>query len=245
MTPDAIVLVTGANRGIGREAARQLALRGARVLLGARDIRQGENAARALDREGVHVTPVALDVTDARSATELADRLEKEHGRLDVLVNNAGHFRGATAVDTDARLVRDILDVNVVGPVAVLHALLPLLRRSPAPRVVNVSSTTASFGLTTSGADLPGDASARLAYTASKAALNMLTVQYDLAFRRDPDLRHIKINSVSPGWTATAMNDFRAPRTVEEGARALVALATLPDDGPSGGFFDEHGPLAW
>jgi NAD(P)-dependent dehydrogenase (short-subunit alcohol dehydrogenase family) len=92
---------------------------------------------------------------------------------------------------------------------------------------------------------LPGDASVRLAYTASKAALNMLTVQYDLAFRQDPELQHIKINSVSPGWTATAMNGFRAPRTAQEGAQALVTLATLPDDGPSGGFFDEHGALAW
>ena len=245
MRPGTIALVTGANRGIGLETARQLALRGADVLLGSRDPARGEAAARRLRQEGVRVTPVAVDVSDTGGGEALAKRLERDHGRLDVLVNNAGRFTGATAAGTTAELTRRLLDVNVAGPVAVIHALLPLLRRSAAPRIVNVSSTTASFGLTTSGADLPGDASTRLAYTASKAALNMLTVQYDLAFRQDPGLRHIKINSASPGWTATAMNDFRAPRPVQEGARALVTLATLPDDGPSGGFFDEHGALAW
>ncbi|WP_329253250.1 SDR family NAD(P)-dependent oxidoreductase [Streptomyces sp. NBC_01478] len=246
MRPGAIALVTGANRGIGLETARQLALRGAVVLLGSRDAGRGADAARALERDGVRgVTPVAVDVTDTGSVAALAARLRREHGRLDVLVNNAGVFAGAAAADTGADLVRGLLDVNVAGAVAMIHALLPLLARSPAPRIVNVSSTTASFGLTVSGAELPGDASVRLAYTASKAALNMLTVQYGLAFREDPGLKHVKINSASPGWTATAMNGFRAPRTVQEGARSLVALATLPDDGPSGGFFDEHGALAW
>ena len=245
MRPGAVALVTGANRGIGLETARQLAQRGAVVLLGSRDAGRGAEAARTLEKDGVQGVPVVVDVTDPRGVAALAARLERDHGRLDVLVNNAGHFTGATAADTTAELTRGVLDVNVVGAVAMIHAMLPLLRRSPAPRIVNVSSTTASFGLTTSGAELPGDASVRLAYTASKAALNMLTVQYDLAFRQDPELKHVKINSVSPGWTATAMNGFRAPRTAQEGARALVTLATLQDDGPSGGFFDEHGALAW
>ncbi|MEV5957072.1 SDR family oxidoreductase [Streptomyces sp. NPDC051987] len=245
MRPGAVALVTGANRGIGLETARQLALRGAVVLLGSRDPGRGADAVRSLGADGAGIRPVALDVTDPDSVTALAKRLDRDHGRLDVLVNNAGVFLGATAADTTAELTRDLLAVNVVGPVAVIHALLPLLRRSPAPRIVNVSSTTASFGLTCAGADLPGDASVRMAYTASKAALNMLTVQYDLAFRRDPELAHLKINSASPGWTATAMNGFRAPRTAAEGARSVVDLATLPDDGPSGGFFDEHGALAW
>ncbi|MFE1834064.1 SDR family NAD(P)-dependent oxidoreductase [Streptomyces sviceus] len=245
MRPGAIALVTGANRGIGLETARQLALRGAVVLLGSRDAERGATAARSLEKDGLRVTPVAVDVADTGSVAALAARLERDHGRLDILVNNAGVFAGATATATTADLTRGLLDVNVTGAVAMIHALLPLLRRSPAPRIVNVSSTTASFGLTVSGADLPGDASLRLAYTASKAALNMLTVQYALAFRQEPDLKHVKINSASPGWTATAMNDFSAPRTVQEGARALITLATLADDGPSGGFFDEHGALAW
>jgi NAD(P)-dependent dehydrogenase (short-subunit alcohol dehydrogenase family) len=238
-------LVTGANKGIGKETARQLGRRGWHVLLGSRDEHRGARAAAELAAEGLKVVPVRLDVTDPADAAAVARRIRQEHGRLDCLVNNAGAFVGAAATDTTAGHLRDIFDVNVFGVVTVTHALLPLLRRSAAPRIVNVSSTTGSLALTAAGAELPGDATRRLAYASSKAALNMLTVQYARAFLADPELAHIKINSATPGYTATDMNDHQAPRDVEEGARALVELASLPADGPTGGFFGDEGPVAW
>ncbi|PGH47505.1 SDR family oxidoreductase [Streptomyces sp. Ru87] len=242
---ETVALVTGADKGLGRETARQLALRGVTVLLGSRDPGRGAAAARALAAEGAVVTPVRLDVTDADEVRAAADRVRAEHGRLDVLVNNAGAFVGSPAAETTAAEMRVMFEVNVFGVVTVTHAFLPLLRRSAAPRIVNVSSTTGSLTLTSEGADLPGDADRRMAYTCSKAALNMLTVQYAMAFARDPESAHIKINSATPGWTATDINDHRAPRHVSEGARALVELATLPDDGPTGGFFGDEGRVSW
>lgn len=240
-----IALVTGANKGIGKETARQLARLGLTVLLGSRDPGRGEAAARDLAADGVRVWPVTLDVTDEAGVEALAARLAQEHGRLDILVNNAGTFIGATAAGTTAAQMRRIFDSNVFGVVTTIRILLPVLRRSPSPRIVNVSSTAASLALTAGGADLPGDATRRMAYTSSKAALNMLTIQYARAFALDPALAHIKINSATPGYTATDMNDFRGTRSVAEGARIAVELATLPDGGPSGGFFSDQGPVAW
>ncbi|WP_446038192.1 SDR family oxidoreductase [Streptomyces sp. SID1121] len=244
-SPGRVALVTGANKGIGKATARALARRGVTVLLGSRSLGRGEEAARELAWEGLPVTALQLDVTDPAGVEAAAERVRDEHGRLDVLVNNAGLFVGSTAVETTPDRMRDMFDVNVFGVVTVTHASLPLLRRSPAPRIVNVSSTTASLTLTGDGAELPGNADRRFAYTSSKAALNMLTLQYARAFAHDPGLAHLKINSASPGYTATGMNDFRAPRSADEGARVIVDLATLPDDGPTGGFFDDQGPVAW
>lgn len=241
----ALALVTGANRGIGRETARQLARLGATVLLGSRDPQRGEQAARELAAQGVRVTPVQVDVTDPVSLQALAAALRRDPGRLDILVNNAASFAGGTAVETTAAQVRGMFEVNVLGVVTTIHTLLPLLRRSASPRIVNVSSTTASLTLTAEDADLPGDATRRMAYTSSKAALNMLTVQYAKAFAADPRLDRIKVNSATPGYTATSMNNFRGTRSVTEAARIIVRLATLPDDGPSGGFFDDQGPVPW
>jgi NAD(P)-dependent dehydrogenase (short-subunit alcohol dehydrogenase family) len=245
MTTSSVALVTGANRGLGKETARQLAERGITVLLGSRDLERGRVAAKELAATAVEVVPVQLDVTDAATVRAAAEWVGRAWGRLDILVNNAGMIAGATAVETTSAHMRRTFDVNVFGAVTAIHTLLPLLRRSSAPRIVNVSSTTASLTLTADGADLPGDASQRLAYASSKAALNMLTVQYALAFAGDPELRHIKINSVSPGYTATDMNDHRGTRHVSEGARVIVDLATLPATGPTGGFFTDQGPLPW
>ncbi|TDB81533.1 SDR family oxidoreductase [Micromonospora fluostatini] len=240
-----VALVTGGNRGLGRETARQLAHKGVTVLLGSRDPGRGAAVAAELATEGAHVVPVPLDVTDPASVAAVARQLTDGLGRLDILVNNAGAFRPATAVATTAPTMREIFEVNVFGVVTVTHALLPLLARSPAPRIVNVSSTTASLALTADGADLPGDAGVRMAYTAAKAALNMLTIQYARAFRDDPEHAHVKINSATPGYTATDMNAFRGTRSVHDGARIIVDLATLPADGPTGGFFDDQGPVPW
>jgi NAD(P)-dependent dehydrogenase (short-subunit alcohol dehydrogenase family) len=240
-----VALVTGGNRGLGRETARQLARRGVTVLLGSRDPDRGRRVAAELAADGAPVTPVRLDVTEPAGVRAVGDRIDREHGRLDVLVNNAGVFAGSPAADATADSVRSMFEVNVLGVVTATSTLLPLLARSGAPRVVNVSSTTASLTLTGRGADLPGDASRRLGYASSKAALNMLTVQYARAFAQEPRLAKVKVNSATPGYTATDMNDFRGDRSVEEGARVVVELALLPDDGPTGGFFDDRGPVPW
>ncbi|MGH9277951.1 MAG: SDR family oxidoreductase [Acidimicrobiales bacterium] len=245
MIPSRLALVTGANKGLGHETARQLARLGIAVLLGSRDLDRAAAAVHDLATDGVLVSPVQVDVTDPVSVARLAQDVERDHGRLDILINNAGTFVAAAATATTATEMRQIFEVNVFGVVTTIHALLPLLRRSPAPRIVNVSSTTGSLTLTSEGVDIPGDATRRLAYTASKAALNMLTVQYALAFRGDPDMRHIKINSASPGYTATAMNQHCGTRQVADGARIVVDLATLAENGPTGGFFSDEGPLPW
>jgi NAD(P)-dependent dehydrogenase (short-subunit alcohol dehydrogenase family) len=240
-----VALVTGANRGIGREVARQLADRDLTVVLGSRDLDSGQAAADALTRQGARASSVPLDVTSPEGPFAAVRLIEDRHGRLDVLVNNAGRIVEAGAVVTTADDLRAVFETNVFGAVEMIRATLPLLRSSPAARIVNVSSTTASLTLTAGGTDFGGDAAQRLAYSTSKTALNMLTVQYDRAFRVDPALRHIKINAATLGYTATDMNQNRGHRTVEEGARIVVELALLPDGGPSGGFFNDAGPVPW
>jgi NAD(P)-dependent dehydrogenase (short-subunit alcohol dehydrogenase family) len=239
-----LALVTGANRGLGRETARQLLARGMTVVMGSRDLDRGIAAAGELCADGAAV-PVQLDVTDSASVENVADRLRREHGRLDVLVNNAGRVVDRVAAETTAVEMRHTFEVNVFGVVTVIHAMLPLLRASAAPRVVNVTSTTASLGLTSGGTDFGGDADRRMAYSSSKTALNMLTVQYAHAFAKDPGLSHLKINSATPGYTATDLTGHRGTRTVEEGTRIIVDLATLADAGPTGGFFNDQGRVPW
>lgn len=242
---DAVALVTGANKGLGRETARRLAERGMTVLLGSRDAERGAAAARDLAAEGAPVTPVRLDVTDAASVAAAGERIGREHGRLDVLVNNAGTVVESAAAELTADVLRRAFEVNVFGAATAVGTLLPLLRRSPAARVVNVSSTTASLTLTSEGRDFGGDAAVRAAYATSKTALNMLTVQYARAFADDPALVRAKVNAATPGYVATDLTRGQGTRTVAEGARVIVRLATLPADGPSGGFFNDDGPVPW
>ncbi|MBO0849259.1 MAG: SDR family oxidoreductase [Pseudonocardia sp.] len=244
MADSQVALVTGANKGLGMEAARQLVARGMTVVMGSRDLERGVAAARELHTDGA-VVPARLDVTDSASVEAVADLLGREYGRLDVLVNNAGTVVDRLAADTTAVQLRRTFEVNVFGVVTVIHAMLPLLRASAAPRIVNVTSTTASLGLTSGGTDFGGDADRRMAYSSSKTALNMLTVQYARAFAKDPGLSHIKINSATPGYVATDLTGHRGTRTVEEGVRAIVELATVADDGPTGGFFNDQGRVPW
>ena len=244
-----LVLVTGGNKGLGKETARQLARRGLGVLLGSRDLDRGERAAAELTGDlgpgGAPVTAIQLDVTDQDSVKAAVEQVHDTHGRLDALVNNAGIFAGAPAADTTVTELRDLFEVNVFGVVTVTHAFLPLLRKSANARIVNVSSTTASLTLTADGAEIPGDASTRLAYASAKAALNMLTIQYAKAFRADPDLAHVLVNAAVPGFTATDINDHRGIRPVQDGARIIADLAVLPAGGPTGGLFDDEGPVPW
>lgn len=238
MAPDTVVktaLVTGANKGIGREVARRLIEAGHVVWIGARDQARGEEAASAL---GPHARFVSLDVTDDESILDAA-RVVREAGGLDALVNNAGIAR-PDAPDAPRGPLSEVFDVNVFGAAAVVYRFLPILRDSQAPRIVNVSSGAGSLA---QAADPQSEfyPLASITYPASKAALNMVTVQLakQLAGTR------FKVNAADPGFTATDLNGHRGHRTVEQAAEVIVWLATLGEDGPSGGFFDEDGVVPW
>lgn len=237
-----IALVTGANKGIGRETARQLGRRGATVLVGARDAGRGEEAAAALRAEGVRAEFLALDVNDPGSIRAAADEVERRHGRLDILVNNAAiaNDLGIPAAETPLDKLTGTFQANVFGPYELIQAALPLLRKSDSGRIVNVSSTIGSLR-EIGDPGSPYDGNRAPAYQASKSALNAVTAVFARELRDTP----IKINSVCPGWVRTDMGTDAAPRNVEQGATASVRYATLPSDGPTGGFFDENGPVAW
>lgn len=231
-------LITGANKGIGYAIARQLGERGFRVAIGARDARRRDEAVESLRAEGITAFGVTLDVTSDADAAAAAATIEREAGRLDVLVNNAGiggrSDNGAqdpTTLDLD--VLRTVLDTNVFGAVRVTNAVLPLLVRSESPRIVNVSSNMGSLTLQT-GPQMA-------AYAPSKTMLNSITAQYA---RRFADSAVI-VNACCPGYVATDFTGHNSTRTPEEGAAVAVTLATLPDDGPRGGFFDDDGPVPW
>lgn len=231
---EGVALVTGAYRGIGLETVRQLARLGFTVMLSARDERKAEEAAEGLARDGLKVSAARLDVTDERSVEELRRRVEEKFGRLDVLVNNAAilydSWQRAESADFDT--VREAFETNTLGAWRVSKAFIPLLRASGRGRIVNVSSESGS--LASMGGGTP-------AYSVSKAALNALTRMLADDLRRD----RVLVNSVCPGWVATEMGGPAAPRTPEEGARSVVWAATLPEGGPTGGFFRDGEPLPW
>lgn len=231
-------LITGANKGLGFETARRLVAAGHTVWIGSRDAERGR---RAAERLGARFVP--LDVTDDASVAAAARTVEAGGG-LDVLVNNAGiEARTADngvvgAAEMTAEDMRTLFETNVFGPVRVTHAFLPLLRRSGAPVVVNVSSGLASLTRLADPTD-PAYGYPGVAYPASKAALNMVTVQYAKAF---PGMR---VNAVEPGFTATDLNGRTGTQTVEEGAEIIVRMAQVGPDGPTGGYVDAAGPLPW
>ena len=236
-----VALVTGANKGIGKEIARQLGAQGLTVLVGARDLRRGEEAATELKASGANSHAVRLDVTDEASIAEAARRIEEEFGCLDVLVNNAAIAQDSVPPSQlDMATLRRTFETNVFGVVAVTQAMLPMLRKSSAGRIVNLSSGLASLAQN-SDPNWAFDSVNLLAYNSSKTALNAVTVQFAKELRDTP----IKVNAADPGYTATDMNGHSGTRTVEQGATAAVRLATLPDDGPTGGFFDEDGVVPW
>jgi NAD(P)-dependent dehydrogenase (short-subunit alcohol dehydrogenase family) len=227
-------LITGANKGLGHETARQLIAAGHDVWMAARDPRRGREAAETLGGRFVQ-----LDVSDDASVAAARRTVEDASGGLDVLVNNAGITGGRVAVpETTAADVEAVFDTNVLGPVRVLHAFAPLLTRSGAGVVVNVSSGMGSMTITSDPERLESGIVA-LGYPASKAALNMLTTQYAKAY---PGLR---VNCVDPGYTATDLNDNTGTQTVEEGAEVIVRLAQVGPDGPTGRFFDRRGEVPW
>jgi NAD(P)-dependent dehydrogenase (short-subunit alcohol dehydrogenase family) len=237
-----IALITGANRGIGLEIARQLGCRGLTVILGARDLERGTFAAGRLMDEGFDAESVQLDVTQEASIAAAAMGVAARHARLDVLVNNAGIVldRGVKPSEVSLATLRATYETNVFGAVVVTQSFLPLLRRSPAGRVVNVSSELASLAQNRNP-QFEFAHIKQLAYNSSKTALNAVTVQLAHELRDTP----IKVNAADPGYTATDFNGHKGTQRVEEGARAIVLLALLPDYGPTGGFFNADGPLPW
>jgi NAD(P)-dependent dehydrogenase (short-subunit alcohol dehydrogenase family) len=234
-------LVTGGNKGIGLAIARGLAAKGFTVLLGARDLAAGQEAAGTLDGD---VRPVKLDVTSQSDVDALARQVQDEFGRLDVLVNNAGantltfrpmdHLPKPTEETVDD--IRSVYEVNVFAIVRMMNAFLPLLDRAEAPRVVNVTSKRGSIGEEGAWVGQPS-----MAYSSSKTALNALTVHYAREFA---DTK-LKVNGAAPGHVATDFNNFRGTRTPDEGAAVAVRLATLPADGPSGAVYEDDVRLAW
>ena len=231
--PDAVALVTGANRGVGLEVARQLAGRGMSVILGSRNLAKGERAAETLGEEGLKVLPRELDVSDDGSVERMAAGVEEEFGRLDVLVNNAGilYDTWQRPLTADLDVVREALETNTFGAWRTCRVFVPLMRRGGYGRIVNVSSGASS--LSSMGASTP-------AYNVSKVALNALTRMLGVELHGTG----ILVNAVDPGWTATDMGGH-AGRPVEEGARGAVWAATLPDDGPTGGLFYDGEPEPW
>ncbi|HEU5127844.1 MAG TPA: SDR family NAD(P)-dependent oxidoreductase [Glycomyces sp.] len=231
-----IALITGANKGIGYAAAQALGKEGLTVLVGARSPERGEAAAAALRAEGGDARFVRLDVTDPQSVVAAAEHVEAAWGRLDVLVNNAGIALADGGWNTSELTVataRKVFETNVFGVIAVTNAFLPLLHRAEAGRIVNVSSEIGSMG-TMLREDLPFRGQPG-AYGASKSALNMLTVSYGIELADTP----IKVNAVTPGYTATDLNGNQGARSAAEGARAVVAMALVGEDGPTASFVSD------
>ena len=241
MTESTIALVTGANKGIGYEIAAGLGALGWRVGVGARDDHRRDSAVEKLRAAGVDAFGVPLDVTDDASAAAAAALVEERAGHLDVLVNNAGVTGGMSQLPTTADLaaVRTAVETNVIGVIRVTNAMLPLLRRSASPRIVNMSSSVGSLARQTDPDTETGPLS--VAYSPSKSMLNAVTIQYAKELRDT----NILLNAACPGYTSTDLNSFRGVRTPEQGAAIAIRLSTLPDDGPTGGFFEDAGVVPW
>jgi NAD(P)-dependent dehydrogenase (short-subunit alcohol dehydrogenase family) len=245
MNQPMIALVTGGNKGIGREIAAQLAALGHTVVIGARTLERGETAAAELRSGGGDVSAVALDVTDAASVAAAAATIDAKFGRLDALINNAGishkpgaYFAGQMPGSADLDHIRYVFETNVFGVITVTDAFLPLLRRSAAPRIVNVSSSAGSLAAISDFANTDPIA---LGYVPSKTALTALTLMYARGLVGEG----ILVNAVCPGFVATDLNNHHGVRTPAEGAASAVRMATVEAGGPTGTFTDDEGAVAW
>ncbi|MFJ5598270.1 SDR family oxidoreductase [Micromonospora parva] len=244
MSDKKIALVTGANKGIGYEIAAGLGALGWSVGVGAREqTRRDAAVARLRDTEGVDAFGVPLDVTDDRSVAAAADLIAERAGRLDALVNNAGITGGGPQQPSsvDPAVIRTVVETNVIGVIRVTNAMLPLLGRSASPRIVNMSSSVGSLARQSGPGDETSTGPVAVAYAPSKSFLNAVTLQYV----RELADTNILINCACPGYVATDLNGFRGVRTPQEGAATAIRLATLPDGGPTGGFFEDAGVVPW
>jgi NAD(P)-dependent dehydrogenase (short-subunit alcohol dehydrogenase family) len=243
MTMQKVFLITGANKGIGYEVARQLASHGFTVLLGARDPQRGEAAAAKLRAEGVDVYFVPLDVANDRSIQSAAELVADRWGKVDVLINNAGvnyEFSSPTRPSLlEVSTLKDTFETNVFAAFAVIRHFLPLLKQSKSAQIVNVASTLGSL-TSLSDPENPYYSINTIAYNSSKTAPNALTV----GLAKDLSSDRVSVNSICPGWVQTDMGSAAAPRTVEQGATVIVKLA-LMDNPPTGKFFNEDGEIPW
>jgi NAD(P)-dependent dehydrogenase (short-subunit alcohol dehydrogenase family) len=242
MSERTIALVTGANKGIGYEIAAGLGALGWSVGVGARNAQRRKAAVERLRAAGVDAFGVPLDVTDDASVNAAARLIEEQAGRLDALVNNAGITGGMPQEPTrvDPAIIRTVVETNVIGVIRVTNAVMPLLRRSASPRIVNMSSSIGSL-TRQSGTAAEQTTGSVAAYASSKTFLNAVTLQY----ARELSGTNILINAGCPGYVATDLNGFRGVRTPEQGAAIAIQLATLPDDGPTGKFFEDAGVVPW
>jgi NAD(P)-dependent dehydrogenase (short-subunit alcohol dehydrogenase family) len=239
-----VALITGANRGIGLETARQLGMLGIIVLVGARELKKGEAAAAELKKQGIDARAIKLDMVDAGDRKAAAEAIERDFGRLDILVNNAAINldQGASleTSTTPAKTLRDTFDTNFFAVVELTQMLMPLIRKSAAGRIVNVSSGQGSLSLLAPKGS-PIYATKTFSYDASKSALNSFT----LHLAHELQGTQIKVNSIHPGWVRTDMGGPRAPLGLADGSKTSVRLATLPNDGPTGGYFHMGEALPW
>lgn len=241
-----VAFVTGGNRGLGLETARGLGKLGITVVIGARDLAKGEAAVAKLKQDGIaNVEAVRFDATDAATHREVFEYLDRKYGKLDILVNNAGvalvkdfFVNNSETVSQD--LLKQTFDTNFFSVIALTQTLLPLIKKAPAGRIVNLDSILGSLGVH-SQPDSPIAAAKELAYNASKTALNAFTVHLADELKDTA----IKVNSAHPGWVKTDMGGAEAPMEVSEGGKTSVQLATLPADGPTGGFFHLGEALPW
>ena len=234
MTQQKVALVTGSYRGLGLETVKQLASSGYHGIISARRPNRGKQATDDLSKSGLSVSYVNLDVSSPKSISEAASFIDNQFGRLDVLVNNAGiHYdTGNSSTNPDWKIVEEATQINFLGAWRVTVGLLPLLKKGSAARIVNVSSGAGSLHDVSPGTP---------AYSSSKAALNMLTIQLAAALKETG----IKVNAVCPGWVRTEMGGSEAPRNVEHGAKGIVWAASLGEKGPTGGFFRDGKPINW
>ncbi|GGG67993.1 SDR family oxidoreductase [Paenibacillus radicis (ex Gao et al. 2016)] len=244
-----VALITGATRGIGLETARGLSKLGAHVIIGGRDQQKADNAVKLLAQEGLKAEGLKIDVNEHADHEEAYAYLEKKYGKLDILINNAGILRDAesashqiinrTSTISEGEL-RETFDVNFFAPIVLTQTLLPLIRKSDAGRIVNLSSALGSLQLQADPAS-PFYPMKTFAYNASKAALNAFTIHLAAELKDTP----IKVNSIHPGWVQTEMGGQNANVDIVEGSRTSIIMATLPADGPTGGFFHLENPLPW
>lgn len=245
MAAEKVAFITGGNKGLGFETARQLGKLGIKIVIGSRDVANGKEAVEKLKAEGVDAEAVRFDITKPADDKEVYDYLDKKYGRLDILINNAGiskdDFRSANKTSsTSAATLHETFDTNFFGAVQLTQTLLPLIKKAPAGRIVNLSSILGSLALHADPKSPIYNAKA-FAYDASKAALNSFTIHLAHELR---DTK-IKVNSAHPGWVKTDMGGDAAPMEITDGAKTSVQLATLPDDGPTGAYIHLDQTLPW